>query len=136
MSNILKIVATFLMARSATSKLNIAKELLSILAVIGGLALMISILAGSFVMAGIYFGYTLLIDGGYSQTTALAITAGTLLAIIAGLVYAILQKLQKLNEFPQMFAQAEAPITHKVQSVAESFIDGLLKRGNEHSRYN
>jgi hypothetical protein len=135
MLNVLKILATIMMARSASSKLDIAKQLLARVAVIAGLALMITILAGSFVMAGIYYGYTLLIDGGYSQPAALAITAGSLLAIIAGLVFLTLNKLHELNDFPHMFAEAEAPITHKVQSAAESFLNGLLKRGTDNTKY-
>ena len=135
MLNVLKILATFMMARSAPLKVNLVKQLLRRVAIIAGLALVIAILAGSFVMAGIYYGYTLLIEGGYTQATALAITAGSLLAIIAGLVCLATAKLKELNHFPHMFAEAEAPITHKVHSVAEAFMDGLMHRANGHANY-
>ena len=134
MLNLMKILSALMLARSAPVKINLVKQLLSGAAMIAGICLMIAILAGSFVMGGVYYGYTLLIEGGYSQGSALAITACTLLVLIAGLVRMAAVKIRELNELPHLFAQAEAPIGHKVHSIAESFLDGLLKRKTETTR--
>ncbi len=131
----LKVLAAIMVARSAPIKINLVRQLLKKVAVVAGLALMVAILAGSFVVAGIYFGYHMLLEGGYTQGTALAITAGTLLVLIAGLVRLVIIKLRELDDFPHMFAEAEAPITHKVQSVAEAFMEGLMNKHNRQPHY-
>ena len=131
MFNVVKILAAIMMARSAPIKLNLAKRLISEIAVIAGIVLMIAILAGTFVIGGVYYGYTLLIDGGYTQTTAIAITAGSVLAIIAGLVWLAVCKIRKLHKIPHLLAEAESPIGYKIHSIAEAFMQGLMKKSDD-----
>lgn len=123
-----KIIAALIMRKTISPGIPLFQRLLAGMAAMLILSLIASILTGALVVGGVYFVYNALIVEGLDPQIALA-GAGTLLfVLILALVLTTAILARNLRGVVKRIMIAEHPITHRVTSIADAFVEGLTTR--------
>lgn len=128
MSVLGKIMSIVLLTKAVPNKMNLLRSTLADIAAVVAMALLVAMLAGSFILCAIYQGYKVMLAYGAEPYAAILGTGAIFAIIIGALVYTMIGRINLLKEVPDKLMEAESPVSFHAHNVAESFLDGLLKR--------
>jgi uncharacterized membrane protein len=121
-----KLFGVWVIGKTVSSTAPLFMRLLLGMAAITVLAVVGAILAAALIMGGLWLAYSQLVESGIEPAFALMILGAVILFLLGLVVLSARNYWRKLNLITRRLVYRQAPISGRLSSIADAFIDGLL----------